>query len=151
MGEVPAQSVHSVDVAQELHILSAGESSAPGMPLGVSTPLFRVVTILDSTAAHGQPLLVTLPPPWMTTGSKPWRARRSRKNYRLAGKLAEQIGKIQKLNKSAEQISEIGRRFGGGGGVAESPTLDSGCTTDPRRDSEMNTQTHTQNHVNSWS
>ena len=43
-GEVPAQSVHSVDVAEELHILSAGDSSAPGMPLGVSASLFRVIT-----------------------------------------------------------------------------------------------------------
>ena len=44
MGEVPAQSVHSVDVAEDLHILSAGNSSAPGMPLDVSTSLFRVIT-----------------------------------------------------------------------------------------------------------
>ena len=44
MGEVPAQPVHSVDAAEELHILSTGDSSAPGMPLGVSASLLRVIT-----------------------------------------------------------------------------------------------------------
>ena len=64
MRKVPARSVHSV-VAENLHILSAGDSSAPSVPLRVSALLFRVISVCLLSL-----LLCNPPPPLYTYGLK---------------------------------------------------------------------------------
>ena len=58
MGEVPAQSVHSVDVAEELHILSTGDSFVLGFGLGYKCLGLGHHVILPMTASRC-PLLLS--------------------------------------------------------------------------------------------